>query len=109
MAHLPVRYMRSFVEQRLDQPWASGSIDRRRAPERFTGNDPAYSALWCALDAGLLQGNGVAQGKGPPFVVEGGPSRRGGEDCRVEMTAATAGLRLAEVLRAKLGRFAQAV
>ena len=67
-----------------------GSIDREEL-ERFTGNDPVM-ALWCALDVGLLA-----------FVVEG-DRPAGGEDCRVEIDGGDlAGLRLAEVLRAKLG------
>ena len=64
----------------------SGSIDREEL-ERLTSNDPE-AALRCALDVGLLRRNGA----------------RRGEDCRVEIDGGDlAGLRLAEVLRAKLG------
>ena len=77
-----------------------GSIDREEL-ERFTGNDPVM-ALWCALDVGLLRRNGARRGK-VAFVVEG-DRPAGGEDCRVEIDGGDlAGLRLAEVLRAKLG------
>ena len=88
-----------------------GSIDREEL-ERFTGNDPVM-ALWCALDVGLLRRNGARRGKVPrptgrrgaraAFFVYG-PRPAGGEDCRVEIDGGDlAGLRLAEVLRAKLG------
>lgn len=65
------------------------------------GNDPE-TALRCALDVGLLRRNGARRGK-VAFVVEG-DLPDGGEDCRVEIDGGDlAGLRLAEVLRAKLG------
>ncbi len=77
-----------------------GGIDREELG-RFTGNDPA-TALRCALDVGLLRRNGARRGK-VAFAVEGDlPDGR--EDCRVEIDGGgLAGLRLAEVLRAKLG------
>ena len=77
-----------------------GGIDREELG-RFTGNDPA-TALRCALDVGLLRRNGARRGK-VSFAVEGDlPDGR--EDCRVEIYGGgLAGLRLAEVLRAKLG------
>lgn len=77
-----------------------GSIDREELG-RFMGNDPE-TALRYALDAGLLKRNGARRGK-VAFVVEGGLPD-GAEDCRVEIDGGgLAGLRLAEVLRAKLG------
>lgn len=73
----------------------------RERLERFMGNDPGL-ALTCALDAGLLKRNGARRGP-VGFVVEG-ELPGGGEDCRVEITAeGLSGIRLAEVLRAKLG------
>lgn len=77
-----------------------GSIDREEL-ERYMGNDPG-AALRCALDAGLLKRNGARRGK-VAFVVEG-DLPDGGDDCQVDIDGGDlAGLRLAEVLRAKLG------
>ena len=75
-----------------------GSIDGAQL-ERFQRNDAA-EALRCALDAGLLKANGARRGK-VAFMVEG--DQPGGEDCRVDIDGGgLAGMRLAEVLRAKL-------
>lgn len=76
-----------------------GGVGRERL-ERFMGNDLGL-ALECALDAGLLKGNGARRGP-VDFAVEG--ELPGDEDCRVEIHAeGLSGIRLAAVLRAKLG------
>ena len=67
----------------------------------FQGND-AGLALRCALDAQLLKCNGARRGK-VVFAVAG-PDLEEGEAYRVEIDGGgLAGVRLAEVLRAKLG------
>lgn len=59
-------------------------------------------ALACALDTGLLKSNGARRGR-INFVVEGDVPDDG-EDCCVQIEAeGLAGIRLAEVLLAKLG------
>ena len=64
--------------------------------------EDSFRKLVTALDVGLLRRNGARRGK-VAFVVEG-DRPAGGEDCRVEIDGGDlAGLRLAEVLRAKLG------
>ena len=69
--------------------------------DRFLGND-ARLALRCSLDAGLLKRNGARRGP-ISFVVEG-PVPDDSEDCQVEIDGGElAGMRLAEVLRKKLG------
>lgn len=87
--------------------WNSAVISRGRpggiADEtltKFFDND-AGLALECALDAGLLKGNGARRGK-VSFVVNG-PDIDEGEDCRVRLEAKSlVGIRLADVLRQKL-------
>ncbi len=77
-----------------------GSIDREEL-ERFTGNDPVM-ALWCAPAVGFLRPTGARGALAA--CAAAGPRPAGGEDCRVEIDGGDlAGLRLAEVLRAKLG------
>lgn len=77
-----------------------GGVGRERL-ERFMGNDEVL-ALACALDAGLLKRNGAQRGT-VDFAVEG-ELPVGGEDYRVEIAAeGLSGVRLAAVLRAKLG------
>lgn len=67
----------------------------------FQGND-ARLALRCTLDAQLLKRNGARRGKVSLAVT--GPDPKAGEACRVEIDGGgLAGMRLAEVLRAKLG------
>ncbi len=68
--------------------------------ERFSGNDPEL-ALACALDVSLLKHNGARRGTAA-FTVEG--AGWDGGDCRVVVEADGAlGVRLADVLRRKLG------
>lgn len=77
-----------------------GGIGRERL-ERFMAND-ADLVLACALDTGLLKSNGARRGR-INFVVEGDVPDDG-EDCCVQIEAeGLAGIRLAEVLLAKLG------
>lgn len=75
------------------------AVSRERL-ERFMGND-AEAALACALDASLLKRNGAKRGP-VAYVVEG--DEWDGDDCRVAIEADGAlGVRLADVLRRKLG------
>ena len=77
-----------------------GSIGREELA-RFMANDEDL-ALRCALDAGLLKRNGARRSL-VAYAVEG-DLPEGGEDCLVEIGAdGLTGVRLAEVLRKKLG------
>lgn len=67
----------------------------------FQDND-AELALRCALDVQLLKRNGARRGK--VILAVAGPYPKEGEAYRVEIDdGGLAGMRLAEVLRAKLG------